>query len=381
MRARAAMREQKETTKMSVSMKSLAVFVTCALGFGCGGVTAAGSNDGGAGGTGAGGAPSSDAAPVADAPAGDTPATESRIVEACAAVAKAFCDERVACSGKINATGVGIIHLFGTMTECLARQALQCTAAFHAPGSGHSLATAQECVTALANYSCTDFFTGTAPTPCEPSGSHLNGAACAFNAQCKSGFCTGEKNAQCGLCAPEPMVGASCTSSDCGRGQICDGTSMTCKTPGASGDPCDTNDDCGYSLVCLSAAAAGGAGTCKPAASAVGAACGGMMPVCDGSQGLFCAGAAGAKACIETTFVAAGQPCGPVAQDMFAGCTAGACYTAKGLAGPGETGTCKANAADGDACDVATGPQCEFPARCVLGNGTSGTCKVGGSCG
>jgi hypothetical protein len=106
-----------------------------------------------------------------------------------------------------------------------------------------------------------------------------------------------------------------------------------------------------------------------------------MMPVCDGNQGLFCAGAAGAKKCVATMFVNAGQPCG-VLTDGFAGCVAGACYTAKGLAGQGETGTCKANAADGDACDVMTGPQCEFPARCVLGNGTAGTCKIpGGGCG
>jgi hypothetical protein len=369
----------KGSDKMRVSTKSFAVFVPWVLGLGCGGVTAAVSTNDGGGGTG--GAPSVDA-PVADAPGGDTSGQEGRIVDACAAVAKAICDKRVACSGSVNATGVGIIRLFGSMTECLARQTLQCTAAFHAPGSGHSLATAQECVSAFAGYSCADFFANNAPTSCEPAGSRINGAACAFNTQCKSGFCTGEKNAQCGQCAPEPTAGASCASSDCGRGQLCDGTSMTCKNPGASGDSCDSNDDCGYGLVCLSVAAAGGAGTCKPAGEAVGTPCGGIMPVCDGTQGLACAGAVGAKTCVAVTFVGDGAPCGPVGQAMFAGCTAGSCYTAKALAGPGETGTCKANAADGAACDVATGPACEFPARCILGNGTAGTCKVpGGGCG
>jgi hypothetical protein len=104
--------------------------------------------------------------------------------------------------------------------------------------------------------------------------------------------------------------------------------------------------------------------------------------VCDGVQGLFCAGATGAKTCAQTMFVGAGAACGPVTQSSFAGCTAGACYTAKGLAGAGETGTCKANAADGAACDSVLGPSCEFPARCVLGNGTAGTCKVpAGVCG
>jgi hypothetical protein len=331
---------------------------------GCGGVTAAVS-DSGAGTAGSG----------PDAPADETQPTEGHIAEACAAVAKAVCDKRVACSGKIDAAGVGIIRMFGTMTECLARQQLQCSNAFHAMGSGQSLATAQQCAEAFAGYSCADFFANNAPAACQPPGAHLNGAACAFNTQCKSGFCTGEKKAACGTCAPEPDVNASCAASDCGRGQSCDATSMTCKVPGASGDACDTNDDCGYGLVCLSVAAAGGAGNCKPAASDVGAACGGMMPVCDGAQGLACAGAAGAKKCVATTFVGDGAPCGPTA-DGFAGCTAGACYTAKALAGAGEVGTCKADAADGAPCDTATGPGCEFPARCVLGNGTAGVCKV-----
>jgi hypothetical protein len=266
--------------------------------------------------------------------------------------------------------------MFGTMQECLARQALQCTSAFRAPGSGHSLATEQKCVDAFAAYSCADFFASNSPDVCQPPGARLNGAGCAFNAQCRTGFCTGERRAQCGTCAPEPAVGASCAASDCGRGQSCDATSMTCKAPGASGDQCDSNDDCGYGLVCAGNAAAGGAGTCKPAVEDPGAACGGMLPVCDGAQGLFCGGATGAKKCIATTFVAAGAACGLLAPDSFAGCTAAACYTATGLAGAGEMGICEANAADGAACDTVAGPQCEFPARCVLGNGTAGVCKV-----
>ena len=168
---------------MSVSTKSLAglammALLVLGLGSACGGVTAASANDGGAGATGAAGGPADGAA--MDAPGADTPGQEGRIAEACAAVAKATCDKRVECSSKIAATGVGIIRLFGTMSECLARQTLQCTAAFHAPGSGHSLATAQECVSAFANYACADFFANNAPTSCQPAGSRINGAACAL---------------------------------------------------------------------------------------------------------------------------------------------------------------------------------------------------------
>jgi hypothetical protein len=364
---------------MRVSSKGwLAVLASVAAALGCGGVTSESADSG----AGAGTAGSGPDAPVSDGSGDESGPAEGHIAEACAAVAQAACDKRVACSGKIDAMGVGVIRLFGTMSKCLARQQLQCMNAFHAPGSGHSLATEQQCAQAFAAYSCADFFANNAPASCQPPGARIDGAACAFDAQCKSGFCTGEKKAACGTCAPEPAVGASCAAADCGRGQSCDATSTTCKLPGASGDACDTNDDCGYGLVCQSVAAAGGAGTCKPAVSDLGAACGGMLPVCDGAQGLFCGGAAGAKKCVATMFVGDGAPCGVLTMDTFAGCTGGACYTAKGLAGAGEMGTCKANAADGAVCDVATGPGCEFPARCVLGNGTSGVCKVpAGACG
>jgi len=289
---------------------------------GCGGVTSALSTDAGG--------PGGDA-PVGET-SGETSGNEGRINEACAAVAKAMCDKRAACSGKLDATGVGVIRLFGTMAECLARSALQCGNAFRAPGSGHSLATEQQCVDAFVNYSCADFFAGNVPPSCEPAGARVNGTACAFNAQCKSGFCTGERKAACGTCAPEPAVNDSCAASDCGHGQYCDATTTTCKTPGGAGDACDSTDDCGYGLVCQSSAAAGGSGTCKTAAATVGAACGGTMPVCDGAQGLFCAGPAGSKTCVATTFVGDGAPCGVVSMG-YAGCAAGACYTAKGQAG------------------------------------------------
>jgi hypothetical protein len=355
----------------------IVVLASLTTALGCGGVTSAVSGD--AGGS---DAPSGDTSPVADAPAGETPA-EGRIAEACAAVAKAVCDKRVACSGKINATGVGIIRMFGTMTECLTRQALQCTSAFKAPGSGHSLATEQECVSAFANYSCAEFFADSVPLPCQPPGARVNGAACAFDAQCKSDFCTGEKNAACGTCGPAPALGASCAASDCGRGQVCDGTTTTCKALGVAGDPCDSGDVCGYALICSGNAATTANRICEATISDLGAACGGAMPVCDGTVGLYCGGAMGAKKCVATTFVGAGMPCGVISQDTFVQCTAGGCYTDKGTIGAGEMGTCKVNAADGAACDTVLGPACEVPARCILsGNGTAGTCRVPmGACG
>ncbi|HVR00670.1 MAG TPA: hypothetical protein VMT47_00935 [Polyangia bacterium] len=352
-----------------LSPRTILLLALSPMALACGGVTSAvSSDDAGVD------APTGETAHE-DAPSGDM--AEGRIVEACAAVAKATCNKRVSCSGKIDATGVGIVRQFGTMAECLTRQALQCLNAFRAPGSGHSLATEQECVAAFASYSCPDFFADSVPPPCQPAGSRVNGAACAFNAQCKSTFCTGEKNAVCGTCGPSPAVGASCVDSDCALGQVCDATTMTCKLLGVAGDPCDSGDDCGYALICGAATGTTGSRKCESTLSELGAACGGSMPVCDGTQGLFCAGAAGAKKCVATTFVGDGMPCGVLSQDAFAGCEAGACYTANGIAAAGEMGACKASASDGAACDTILGPGCELPARCILsGKGTAGICRV-----
>jgi hypothetical protein len=368
--------------KMRVASPPALVVAALSAALGCGGVTSALSLDGAAGSGGADAPAGADTPLGADAPGGET--SEGRIAEACAAVAKAQCDKRVECSGKIDARGVGVIRMFGSMAECLARQALQCESAYRAPGSGHSLATEAECAQALAAFSCAAFFANDAPGPCRPSGARVNGAACAYDTQCRSTFCTGETHAACGTCGPEPALGASCADADCGRGQLCDGATKTCRAPGAAGDGCDSSDDCGYGLVCGggSGSAGGGGAMCREAVAAIGEPCGGMNALCDGAQGLFCSSSMGAKKCAAMTFVAAGAPCGLLAPDSFAACTAGGCYTAKGLAGAGEMGTCKANAADGAACDTATGPACELPARCVLGNGTAGVCRVpGGSCG
>jgi hypothetical protein len=118
----------------------------------------------------------------------------------------------------------------------------------------------------------------------------------------------------------------------------------------------------------------------------VGTPCGGgTAPGCDGTNGLFCGGTTGSKTCMAITYVTAGMPCGDLSSTSHAECIAGGCYTATGSAGSGETGTCKADAADGTACDSVLGPGCITPARCVLtGDGGSvGTCEIplGSTCG
>jgi hypothetical protein len=163
---------------------------------------------------------------------------------------------------------------------------------------------------------------------------------------------------------------------------------MMCEPYGALNGSCDANDPCGYGLFCVGATASTSTpGTCQMAVETLGAACGGgTMPGCDTTSNLFCGGTAGAKTCMPITYVTDGMPCGDLSTTSRAECTAGACYTTTGPAGSGDTGTCKANAADGTACDIVLGPGCVTPARCVLSGadgGSAGLCQIplGATCG
>ena len=361
--------EQMRSNKLQVRARARGrVLAVCVVALGCGKVTPATTGDAAATPTSTSDAAAKDAAPS--------------MAVACADLAKAECDKRVTCTNKINATGAGIVRVFGTMAACLTREALQCMATLTAPDSGHSTPKIEDCVAAYAALSCDDFYDTNLPDACRPVGARDIGGACDYGAQCKSGYCANVKMALCGMCADAPAVGASCATSDCARDQTCDSLTTTCKTPGRAGDACDS-DDCGYELTCSAVGVlATGSKTCQTTIDTLGTACGGTMPLCDSLQGLFCAGIVAMKTCIAQTFVSDGMPCG-VVTGGYASCTAGACYTDKGLVGASEAGTCKANAADDASCDTVTGPGCQLPARCVVkGGGTSGKCTVPtGTCG
>jgi hypothetical protein len=310
-------------------------------------------------------------------------ATGPSTAQACADLAMAECEKRVSCTNKVNPAGAGLVRVFGTMDACLAREALQCMSTLAAPDSGHNTTKVEQCVAAYATYSCDDFYDDNPPDICRPAGTRANGAACDYGAQCKSGYCGNAKNTLCGMCADTPAVGASCVTSDCGRDQMCDGTTTTCVAPGKAGDACDA-EICGYALTCPAAGTLTSTRTCATTTDTAGAACGAiamMLPQCDGIQGLSCEGAVGSKTCVAQAFVADGMPCGALTSG-FATCIAGSCYTDKGLIGAGETGTCKADAADDASCDIVAGPACQLPARCVVKGGNSGKCTIPtGSCG
>jgi hypothetical protein len=302
--------------------------------------------------------------------------------QVCADLAKARCDKRVSCSNAIDPTGINLKRNFKDATECRAREALACVNGLAAPSTGNNPDAVEKCVAAYVSYSCADFLDNEPPTECMPKGTRTMGQPCSFNAQCDSAYCSGNKTATCGTCTAPPLAGASCSASNCAHGQQCVATTTLCQDRAAAGGTCDADHPCGSGLSC-----AGDTkmmmGTCQPAVTTAGTACGAALPGCAGNQGLACTGAAGAKTCTTMVFADDGMPCGLLTDGSRVDCSAGDCYTSTGLATGTDLGACKANAPDGAPCDAVLGPPCITPARCVLsGAGSAGKCTVptGGSC-
>jgi hypothetical protein len=282
------------------------------------------------------------------------------------------------CSSRAGATGPGInvVRVYGDVTTCMTREALACKNGLAATDTGNSPALVEKCVGDFKTYSCPDFFDNNPPGDCVATGGRANGISCTFNGQCTGGFCQGTKNSVCGICADPPQPGADCSISTCWHNQNCLASSMTCAAVVSMNGACGSTMPCDNALSCVGSTATT-TGTCQPAGTTVGAPCGGTMPGCDGSLGLYCAGASGSKTCAAMTFVGDGQACGLMTNGTRVGCSAGDCYTAGGLAAASEMGNCKAHVDAPNACDSVLGPGCLAPARCVItGTGSAGTCVV-----
>ena len=98
--------------------------------------------------------------------------------QACATLAQAECGKRDSCSN-----GTSITRVYGEMSVCLTRAALECTTRLAAPNTGASPQTVNKCAADYAALSCNDFFDDKLPADCAPSGPGTNGQPCAFNGQ------------------------------------------------------------------------------------------------------------------------------------------------------------------------------------------------------
>jgi hypothetical protein len=289
---------------------------------------------------------------------------------ACASLAEAKCTKLMTCSM------TDLERKYGTLTTCESREALACNDAQMAPATAAMPAQAEACGSALTAETCAAFLSATAPAEClPPDGPGAGG--CAFGGQCAQGYCALGAEALCGECRPQPTVGTSCAAADCANGQVCAPGNSLCADPGASGASCDENAPCGDGFTCVGTTKTA-PGHCQPEITTLGAACDALHNTradCSADDGLAC-NTTTAK-CVALGLAGSGGQCGVVA-DVRTECTDGAqCFIPTNQT----VGTCSGPAADGSACNSATGPDCLTPARCIPpgGSGTAGTCQLPGS--
>jgi len=240
----------------------------------------------------------------------------------------------------------------------------------------------EACSTSLATETCSDFFNNTPTSACQTKvGKLANGAPCAFPAQCASTFCSLSANQVCGTCQNLPSVGDPCDDQGCGPGKVCItdyAGARICAQPVGGGQPCTRVDPCQTDLTCVGDTTdgfgGGTAGQCQPSVNTVGGLCDSarlLAPNCDAHDNLYCPprqnlrdGGVVLGTCVAGEYVGAGQQCERASRDGGAQvlCAAG------GLCVRMDAGfsLCVGAVLEGQACDLAVGPPCEAPARCVI---------------
>jgi hypothetical protein len=292
--------------------------------------------------------------------------------KACSDSAYARCTRLQACSP----TEVQL--RYGDLGTCESVSTAYCMNNLAAPSTGATPSSIEACVQAIPNWDCGDYMLSqNVPPECQTTPGGLPaGAACAFPGQCQSAFCAIVPGAGCGTCAPVPQPGDGCLElASCGLTLACDGTPPTCLAPAQPMAVCIPGQSCTVGNECVGEnSATGASGTCKLAVETAGAACSPTVGECDFFAGLTCNTMT--MQCVAAQFGGAGQPCNYVASanvTMF--CAAGGkCIAAT----PGAQGTCSGSSTIGGPCDLAVGPTCVTPSRCIVGSegGTGGTCQV-----
>jgi hypothetical protein len=274
---------------------------------------------------------------------------------------------------------------YGSEGACETRLKLNCLNAIAAPSSGNTAARSEACAQAYATESCTDLLDDNPPPSCvQATGSLANGEPCAFPGQCQTGFCAIVPGAGCGTCAAAPVAGASClTLTTCGQVLSCITSVTTCSSFAPQGEPCSKSALCGTGLYCVGSTNTT-PGTCDSAVEDAGAPCDPAAkngPGCDRQQGLTCSSVTRSCAPLPP-YAVAGQPCGTIDGVLVVCGGAGVCNATGADAGPDAAPdasppfTCVVPAADSAECNLAVGPGCLSPARCIAADGgVSGTCQ------
>jgi hypothetical protein len=314
--------------------------------------------------------------PFTTAPGNDGGATDGAGVsadQACGDNAHYHCLKIATCSAELMTT------TYGDEGTCETRLKLSCLNALAAASSGATAATEEACAQAYATWSCDDYLDDAPPAACaQPRGSLPVGQPCGFAGQCQTGFCAIAPGSACGACAAVPQAGASCAAlTTCGQLLQCQSTTtLLCQGFAPSAGTCGRGLPCGAGLFCVGSSSTT-TGSCEPAVEQVGASCdptGKAGPGCDRLAALTCNSLS--RECASIEYAATGQACGTVNDQTTLCASAGTCAAAVGAdASAGET--CSPSAPDGAECDLALGPFCREPARCVVSGdaGTQGTCQ------
>lgn len=289
------------------------------------------------------------------------------VQQACADVAYARCTQLATCSVTASQFRYG-----SDPNACRADFEQVCMNLQTAPSTGATPASSEACAQAINNgdWPCNEFlFNQNIPPACAPfMGTLGNGASCADNQQCSTGYCQLPTNQACGTCQPAPDAGASCAQYLCPVGLVCEGSTLTCAAYANLGSMCNSSQPCNEGLTCVSATSTA-SGICERGVmSGMGAACVFTGAGCDYYSGLVCN--AKSSTCQTAQLAPPGQACGTVA-DQSTTCLGGTCVR----------GACAANIPTGEPCNSVTGGSCVVNARCIVPSdgGTEGTCQFNGS--
>jgi hypothetical protein len=245
----------------------------------------------------------------------------------------------------------GLASRFNDLAQCMDRTKQACATNLAANGTGATPTTVDACGTAIKNAACDALFGATPLDACKaPAGTLADGTACGDDAQCTNRNCAKTSDPACGTCQARSPAGGGCVQSiQCEDGLFCDATGK-CVAAGKQGAACGLTNAtvCAADLVCHN-------GKCD-LPLAVGAMCNPVEQACNGARLDQCGAN---QTCEETKFAKSGDPCGVVNGQITSCGAGGRCKLT------GQSGTCVAPAADGQACDAQKGPACIYPASCV----------------